>query len=69
MKKEEQEEETFILLKQQFTTFLEPHKVLQEHFEESTTIEEMLRNWYTYYGQVFKQLHETWENIRTLDNK
>ena len=38
-KKEEQAEETFVLLKQQFTAFLEAHKVLQEHFEESTAIE------------------------------
>ena len=36
-KMEEQEEETCVLLKQQFRTFLEAYKVLQESFEESTT--------------------------------
>ena len=54
-KKEEKKEETSVLLRQHYTTFLEAHKVLQEHLEESATIEEVLHNWYTYYGQVFEQ--------------
>ena len=36
-KAEEQNEETSMLLRQQYTTFLEAHKVLQEHLEESAT--------------------------------
>ena len=52
-KKDEQKGETSALLIHQYTTFSEAHKVLQEHLDESTTTEEVLRNWYTYYGQVF----------------
>ena len=36
---------------------------------ESTTTYEVLRNRYTYYGQVFQQLRETRENIKTLENQ
>ena len=28
-----------------------------------------MRKWYTYYGQVFQQLRETRENIKTLENQ
>ena len=48
--KEEQKEETSRLLMQQYTTFSEDYKVLQDHLEESVTIEEVLRDWSTYYG-------------------
>ena len=36
---------------------------------DSTTTDEVLRNRYTYYGQVFQQLRETRENIKTLENQ
>ena len=52
--KEDQKEETSILLRQQYTTFSEAHKVLQNHMEESV-ITEVLCDWPTYYGQVFQQ--------------
>ena len=68
-KKEEQAKEMCVLLKHQFTAFSQAYKVLKEHFEESTTTEEVLRNWYTYYGQVFQQIRETREHIKKLENK
>ena len=43
-KKDEQVEETFVLLRQKYTKFSEARKVLKEHFEESTTTNEVLRN-------------------------
>ena len=52
--KEEKEEETSVLLINQYTTFSEAHNLLKEHIIESITIEEVLRNWFTYYGQVFQ---------------
>ena len=52
-----------------YTTFSEADKVLQEHLEECTTTEEVLRNWYTYYGQVFQQAQETCKHIKKLENK
>ena len=51
--KEDKKEETSILLMQQYTTFSEAYKVLQDHLEESVIIEEVLCDWPTYYGQVF----------------
>ena len=42
IKRDEQNEETYVLLRQQYTAFLEAHKVLQEHLDESTTTEEVL---------------------------
>ena len=51
--KEDQKEETSILLRKQYTTFSEAQKVLQDHLEESVITEEVLRDWPTYYGQVF----------------
>ena len=67
--KDEQKEETYVLLRQQYTAFLEAHKVLQEHLDESTTTEEVLWNWYTYYGQVFQQDRKTREHIKSLENQ
>ena len=32
-------------------------------------MEEVLRSWYTHYGQVFQQGRETCEHIRTLENQ
>ena len=52
--KEDQIEETSRLLRQQYTTFSEAHKVLQDHLEESIITNEVLRDWPTYYGQVFQ---------------
>ena len=51
--KEYQKEETYRLLRQQYTTFCEAHKVPHGHLEESIIAEDVLRNWHTYYGQVF----------------
>ena len=53
--KKYQKEETSILLRKQYTTFSEAHKVLQDHLEESVLTEEVLHDWPTYYGQVFQQ--------------
>ena len=53
--KEEQKEETVRLLMEQHTTFSEAYKVLQYHMEESVIIEEVLWDWYAYYGQVYQQ--------------
>ena len=58
-----------MLLRQQFTTFSEEHKVLQEHLEDSTTTEEVLRSWYTNYGQIFQHAQETREHIKTRENQ
>ena len=52
--KQEQKEETTRLLMQQHTAFSEAYKVLREHMEESVTTEEVLRDWPTYYGQVYQ---------------
>ena len=37
--------------------------------DESATTEEVLQNWYTYYGQVFQQDRDTREHIKTLENQ
>ena len=58
-----------MLLRQQYTTFSETHKVLQEHLEESAITEEVLHSWYTHYGQVFQHARETCEHMKTLDNR
>ena len=58
-----------MLLRQQYTTFSEAHKVLQEHLEESAITEEVLHSWYTHYVQVFQQDREAYEHIRTLENQ
>ena len=67
--KEEQKEETSRLLRQQYTTFSEAHKVLQDHLEESVIIEEVLCDWPTYYGQVFQQTQQTREQIQALERR
>ena len=52
--REEQKEETARLLMQQHTTFIEAYKVLQDHMEDNSVImEEVLRDWPAYYGQVY----------------
>ena len=61
--------QTSLLLRNQYTMFLEAHKVLKEHFEESIVIEEFLRNWVTYYGQIFQQLRNTRELIKSLQSQ
>ena len=61
-KKEERKEEKSVLLRQQYTTFSEAHKVLQEHMEDSVITEEVLHSCYTHYGQVFQQALETHEH-------
>ena len=53
--KEEQKEENARLLMAQHTAFFEAYKVLQDHMEESIIIEEILRDWLAYYGQVYQQ--------------
>ena len=52
--KEEQKEESARLLMAQHTSFFEAYKVLQYHMEESVVIEEILRDWPNYYGQVYQ---------------
>ena len=37
--------------------------------EESAITEEVLRNWYTHYDQVFQWDRETCEHIKTLENQ
>ena len=66
-KKDEQKEETSVLLRSQYTTFSEAYKVLQEHLEEFTTTEEVLHIWYSYYGQAFQQAWDTREHIKTIE--
>ena len=67
--KEDQREETSRLLIQQYTTFLEAHKVLQGHLEESIITTEVLHDWPTYYVQVFQQTHQTCEKIQVLEKR
>ena len=43
IKRNEQNEETFVLLRQQYIAFSEAHKVLQDNFEESLTTEKVPR--------------------------
>ena len=51
--KEEKKEETIWLLMVQHTAFFEAYKVLQDHMDDSVIIEEVLRDWPAYYGQVY----------------
>ena len=53
--KEEQKEETAWLLMAQHTAFSEAYRVLQDHMEESVITEEILRDWSSYYKQVYQQ--------------
>ena len=67
--KEEHTEHTSILLRNQFTSFSEAHKVLIEHFKESNVIEEVLRSWFTHYNQVFQQIRTIGEKIKSLQSQ
>ena len=53
----------------QHTTFTEAYKVLQDHMEESIITEEILRDWPTYYGQVYQQTRQTQQGIQALESK
>ena len=52
--KEDQNEETSILLMQQYKAFSEDYEVLQDHLEKTVITEEVLHDWPTYYRQVFQ---------------
>ena len=67
--KEDQKEETSRLLRQQYTTFLEAHKVLQGHLEESIITTEVLHDWPTYHGQVIQQTLQSREQIQVLEKR
>ena len=67
-RKEEQVKETATLLRNQYAAFLAAYNVLREHITESNVTEEVLRNWFTYYGQVFQQVHNTHELIGSLQS-
>ena len=67
--KEDQKEETSRLLRQEYTTFSESHKVLQDHLEESIIIAEVLHDWPTYYGQVFQQTFQIHEQTQILEKR
>ena len=54
---------------QQHRAFLESYKVLQDHMEESVIIEGVLRDWPTYYGQVFQQTRQTRQEIQALEKR
>ena len=43
--------------------------MLQDHLEESIITEEVLRDWPTYYGQVFQQTRHTREQIQVLERR
>ena len=54
---------------QQYKAFSEAYKVLQDQLEEFVIIEEVLRDWPTYYGQVFQQTRHTREQIQALERR
>ena len=54
---------------QQYTTFSEAYKMLQDHLEEFVITEEVLRDWPTYYEQVFQQTRQTREHIQALERR
>ena len=54
---------------QQYTTFSEAYKVLQDHMEEFVIIEGVLRDWPTYYGKVFQQTQQTQQKIQALEKR
>ena len=54
---------------QQYTTFSETYKVLQDHLEESVITEDVLWDWPTYYRQVFQQTQQTREQIQVLERR
>ena len=43
--------------------------MLQDHLEKSVITEEVLRDWPTYYGQVFQHTRQTQEHIQTLERR
>ena len=67
--KEEQKEETIRLLMEQHIAFAEAYKVLQDHMEESVIIEEVLRDWPAYYGQVYQRTGKTRQEIQALEKR
>ena len=54
---------------EQHTAFSEAYKVLQDHMEESIIIEEVLRDWPTYYRQVYQQARQTRQKIQALEKR
>ena len=42
---------------------------MQDHLEESIITDEVLRDWPTYYGQVFQQTCKTREMIQVLEKR
>ena len=54
---------------QKHIAFLETYKVLQDHMEESVITEEVLRDWPTYYGQVYQEVRQTWQEIQALEKR
>ena len=67
-KRQEQTEETIFLLRNQFTSFAEAYKLLSQYIAESTVTTKVLRNWYTYYDQVFEKMQKTRELISLLQS-
>ena len=54
---------------EQHTAFSEAYKVLQDHMEESVIIEEVLRVWLSYYGQVYQHTRQTRQGIQALERR
>ena len=67
-RRHEQVEETTVILRNQCTAFTKAYKLLSQYIAESIVMTEVLRNWYTYYGQVFEKLQKTCELISSLLN-
>ena len=67
--KEEQKEETVWLLMEQHTASYEAYKVLQDHMEESVITEEVVRDWNSYYGQVYQRTRQTQQEIQVLEKR
>ena len=67
--KEEQKEETIWLLMEQHTAFSESYKMLQDHMEEFVITEEVLRYWPAYYGKIYQQTRQTWQEIQALEKR
>ena len=55
-----------MLLQNQFTTFNVAYKMLIQYVAESAITTDVLWNWYTYYGQVFKGMKNTCELVSSL---
>ena len=54
---------------EQHTAFFEAYKVLQDHMEESVITEEVLRDWPTYYEQVYQHTRQTRQEIQALEKR